>query len=74
MCPVLPRGETFLAEKKATHCDFVCKLCGTGIELPVCCEPGSIQIKDGGMMCDLCGSKNKVPVCCGQDVILVKGN
>jgi primosomal protein N' len=54
----------FLSEEKVLHHKFKCTLCGTNIELPLCCKNGTYRIEEGKLNCDMCGSEESVPICC----------
>ena len=40
-----------------------CRLCGTDIEVPLCCSTTMTQ-KSGKFICDMCGTESEVPICC----------
>ena len=49
------------------HSDLRCTICGTDIEVPMCCEE-DMEVGEGFLICSLCGSKKKIPICCGKDM------
>jgi len=61
----------FLKKEKVLHCKFECSLCGTDIELPLCCKKDSVKIINGKVVCNMCGTEEEVPVCCDEKVMYV---
>jgi len=48
-----------------------CTLCGTGLEVPLCCKK-EMKIKDSEFVCMLCNSKEDIPICCGNVMIVAE--
>ena len=55
--------------KKHEH--LMCTVCGTDIEIPMCCEKEP-AIVEGMLVCKLCGSEQEIPICCGKEVKIVQ--
>ena len=49
---------------------FTCTICGTDIEVPLCCGK-KMTVKDGELRCTLCNTGEQIPICCGKKNILV---
>ena len=52
------------------HSDLRCTICGTDIEVPMCCE-GEMAVQGDALVCHLCESKKEVPICCGKKMKVV---
>ncbi|MEK6903197.1 MAG: hypothetical protein AABW64_00950 [Nanoarchaeota archaeon] len=48
------------------HQCFQCTICGTEINVPLCCEK-QMEIVDSELVCSLCGSNQEIPICCNQN-------
>jgi transcription elongation factor Elf1 len=57
-----------LAKERVLHHKFECTLCGTNIELPLCCKNGAYKVVDGLLECEMCGSEEDIPLCCEMKV------
>jgi len=49
------------------HADLVCTMCGTDIEVPMCCE-GDMKVEEDKLMCSMCGNEKNIPICCGKQM------
>jgi hypothetical protein len=46
-------------------------MCGTDIEVPMCCE-GGMQIENDALTCAMCGNAKNIPICCGKGMKVAK--
>ncbi|MEK6839339.1 MAG: hypothetical protein AABX72_00185 [Nanoarchaeota archaeon] len=49
------------------HSDLTCTICGTDIEVPMCCE-ADMQVEEEKLVCSMCGNEKNIPICCGKQM------
>jgi len=47
-----------------------CTICGTEIEVPLCCER-EMNVSDGTLRCMLCNTKKQISICCGKKNVMI---
>ena len=55
------------------HSDLVCVMCGTDIEVPMCCE-GDMEVEGDMLTCTMCGNQKNIPICCGKGMKIAKSH
>ncbi len=59
------RKVTIAIMLRGKHSDLTCTICGTDIEVPMCCEK-EMWIEDNVLVCEMCGNQKNIPICCGK--------
>lgn len=45
----------------------MCTICGTDIEVPMCCE-SDMKVENNMLVCFMCNNEKSVPICCGKEM------
>ena len=51
-----------------------CTICGTDLEVPLCCNEDMQHDKDSEseekLVCNLCGATEPIPICCNKKIVI----